>query len=33
VWPARTFNPAIHNVWPIPPNDVVNSQIQQNQGW
>ncbi len=33
VWPARTFNPTIHNVWPIPPNDVVNSQIQQNQGW
>lgn len=33
VWPARNFNPAIHNVWPIPPQDVSNSGISQNQGW
>ena len=33
VWPARAFNPAIHHVWPIPPNDLANSRITQNQGW
>ena len=33
VWPARTFNPAIHHVWPIPPTDLANSHIAQNQGW
>ncbi|OUJ74840.1 RagB/SusD family nutrient uptake outer membrane protein [Hymenobacter crusticola] len=33
VWPARTFNPAIHHVWPIPPTDLANSKIAQNQGW
>lgn len=33
VWPARQFNPAIHHVWPIPPQDINNSGIAQNQGW
>ncbi len=33
VWDARTFNPAVHNVWPIPPADLANSHIAQNQGW
>jgi hypothetical protein len=33
VWPARTFNPAIHHIWPIPPTDLANSHIAQNQGW
>lgn len=33
VWPARTFNPAIHHVWPIPPSDLSNSGISQNEGW
>jgi len=33
VWPARTFNPAIHHVWHIPPPDLTASGISQNQGW
>lgn len=33
VWPARNFNPSIHHVWPIPPNDVNNAGIEQNEGW
>ncbi|MBK1438849.1 RagB/SusD family nutrient uptake outer membrane protein [Parapedobacter sp. ISTM3] len=33
VWPARNFNPAIHHVWPIPPADITNSGISQNEGW
>lgn len=33
VWPARNFNPNIHHVWPIPPNDVNNAGIEQNEGW
>ncbi|WP_198675268.1 RagB/SusD family nutrient uptake outer membrane protein [Pleomorphovibrio marinus] len=33
VWPARTFNPNIHHVWPIPPNVLAVSGIEQNQGW
>jgi hypothetical protein len=33
VWPARTFNPTVHHVWPIPPIDLNNSKIAQNQGW
>ncbi|MCH7401160.1 RagB/SusD family nutrient uptake outer membrane protein [Belliella kenyensis] len=32
-WPARTFNPAIHHVWPIPPNTISVSGIAQNEGW
>ena len=35
IWPARTFNPAIHSVWPVPKNEIDNSGgvITQNQGW
>ncbi|KEO71997.1 RagB/SusD family nutrient uptake outer membrane protein [Anditalea andensis] len=32
-WPARSFNPEIHHVWPIPPNTLSVSGIAQNQGW
>lgn len=35
VWDARTFNPSIHNVWPIPPS-VINKSgdvIKQNNGY
>lgn len=33
VWAARNFDPTIHHVWPIPPADVSNSGIAQNEGW
>lgn len=35
VWPARTFNPAVHNVWPVPQSEIDNSGgvIKQNTGW
>lgn len=33
VWAPRRFNPSIHHVWPIPPADVNNSGIDQNEGW
>jgi len=35
VWPARTFNPAIHNVWPVPRSEVTSSNgvVKQNGGW
>jgi hypothetical protein len=35
VWPARTFNPAIHNVWPVPRTEVTSSNgvVTQNAGW
>ncbi|PRD46831.1 RagB/SusD family nutrient uptake outer membrane protein [Sphingobacterium haloxyli] len=33
VWPAREFNPSIHHVWPIPPQDLSNAKIPQNEGW
>ncbi|MFC4872605.1 RagB/SusD family nutrient uptake outer membrane protein [Negadavirga shengliensis] len=33
VWPGRSFNPEIHHVWPIPPNVLATSGINQNQGW
>lgn len=33
VWPARAFNPNIHHVWPIPPQDLSNGNISQNEGW
>lgn len=32
-WPGRNFNPDIHHVWPIPPNTIAVSGIEQNQGW
>ncbi|PUZ26265.1 RagB/SusD family nutrient uptake outer membrane protein [Chitinophaga parva] len=35
VWPARTFKPDVHNVWPVPQQEIDNSHgvITQNQGW
>lgn len=35
IWPARTFNPDINNVWPVPQSEIDNSGglIQQSQGW
>ncbi len=35
VWPARNFDPAVHNVWPVPQVEITNSGgvIKQNQGW
>lgn len=35
VWPARTFNPAVHNVWPVPQSEIDNSGgvVKQNTGW
>ncbi len=33
VWPGRVFNPSVHHVWPIPPQDITNSGISQNEGW
>lgn len=32
-WPGRNFNPQVHHVWPIPPNSIAASGIEQNQGW
>jgi starch-binding outer membrane protein, SusD/RagB family len=35
VWPARSFNPAVHNVWPVPRSEVQSSNgvVKQNPGW
>ncbi len=35
IWPARKFNPDVHNVWPVPQREIDASggKIQQNQGW
>jgi hypothetical protein len=35
IWPARTFNPAVHNVWPVPSTEISNSGgvIKQSNGW
>lgn len=35
VWPARTFNPTVHNVWPVPQSEIDNSGgvVEQNPGW
>ena len=35
IYPARNFNPAIHHVWPIPPDEIAVSKgaLTQNQGW
>ncbi len=35
IWPARNFDPAVHNVWPVPQVEITNSGgvIKQNQGW
>ena len=35
IWPARTFDPVINAVWPVPQSAIDNSGgvIKQNQGW
>lgn len=36
VWPARPqYDPSVHHVWPIPPQEIENSKgtLIQNQGW
>lgn len=35
IWPARTFNPTIDDVWPVPQTDIDNTHgvITQNAGW
>ena len=35
IWPARTFNPAVHNVWPVPSTEISSSGgvIKQSSGW
>ncbi|MBS1667256.1 MAG: RagB/SusD family nutrient uptake outer membrane protein [Bacteroidetes bacterium] len=35
IWPARTFNPDVNDVWPVPQSDIDNSNgvIKQSQGW
>lgn len=38
VWPARSFNPLYHHVWPLPPNEIEKSigtegELKQNEGW
>ena len=35
VWPARTFDPKKHNVWPVPRSEVTSSNgiVKQNVGW
>ena len=35
IWPARTFNPQVHDVWAIPQREIDNSSgvIKQNAGW
>ena len=35
IWPARTFNPDVDDVWPVPQTDIDNTHgvITQNPGW
>jgi hypothetical protein len=35
IWPARTFNPAVHDVWPVPSTEISSSGgvIKQSTGW
>lgn len=35
IWPARTFDPAVHHVWPVPRSEVTSSNgiVKQNAGW
>ncbi|MCD9015288.1 RagB/SusD family nutrient uptake outer membrane protein [Parachryseolinea silvisoli] len=35
IYEGRTFNPTIHHVWPIPPDEIAVSKetLWQNQGW
>ena len=35
IWPARSFDPQVHNVWAVPQREIDNSagMIKQNAGW
>jgi starch-binding outer membrane protein, SusD/RagB family len=33
IWPARNYNPDVHNVWIIPTLVIESSGIEQNKGW
>lgn len=38
VWSSRSYNPAYHHVWPLPPNEIEKSigtegELVQNAGW
>jgi starch-binding outer membrane protein, SusD/RagB family len=33
IWPARKYNPDVHNVWMIPNEVIKSSGISQNKGW
>lgn len=35
IWPARNFNPQVHDVWAVPQREIDNSSgvIKQNPGW
>jgi hypothetical protein len=35
IYASRSFNPKIHHVWPIPPDEIAVSKntLSQNQGW
>nr|WP_321450981.1 RagB/SusD family nutrient uptake outer membrane protein [uncultured Carboxylicivirga sp.] len=33
IWPARNYNPEVHNVWIIPNEVIKSSGIPQNKGW
>ncbi|EOR93880.1 RagB/SusD domain protein [Arcticibacter svalbardensis MN12-7] len=35
IWPSRTFNPQVHDVWAVPQKEIDNSAgiIKQNEGW
>lgn len=35
IWPARTFDPQVHDVWAVPQREIDNSAglIKQNPGW
>lgn len=35
IYAGRTFDPAIHHVWPIPPDEIAVSKgtLEQNKGW
>ncbi len=33
IWPARNYDPNVHNVWMIPNKVINNSGIPQNKGW
>ena len=33
IWPARSFDPSIMHVWPIPNDSMDASNLPQNKGW